>query len=467
MTLLKSIDKNMEINKGPHLDQCECNVSDGCKPIIVLFFGIIGLAALLFNYAMPIAIMAIHFGPGVVSSGEVAGGALGIYRNLGAAPISDITFGSSCSSGYEMINLGTWPGTKSFCYDFGRIETNYNSSECWNEYYSISSQDYIIWGNGPICVKRIEQVSNSSTCPSGYVKCYSGVCAKGTDCGITEISLETTARTDTGWFSIQYDTSAYVNYRKDVGVLPISTFAIVHGQPSVCLNPYEYGVQNNYDAIKSLATGCGRYRDFSGVTQLSSDSSLSIINAQPWGSEPLNLPKFSDQVGRDGQMGYLMAVPRLEINDLSPCLTFNLQTFLDGTEKLHSTRKVTTGFIITIIVLLGISIIGSILGGIKSGKAAIGVLACILVLIAILTIPPAAVTAKMNGDIATFQEELASVTNSNCFVDTDAQQVFTDFVDTAEVATRVVSLWKWYTMGCWCSLVVLLIVSMVFIPLKK
>ena len=70
--------------------------------------------------------------------------------------------------------------------------------------------------------KRIEQVSNSSTCPSEYVKCYTGVCAKGTDCGITEIHFESSARTDPGWFSIQYNSSTYVNYRKDVGVIPIS-----------------------------------------------------------------------------------------------------------------------------------------------------------------------------------------------------------------------------------------------------
>ena len=242
-----------------------------------------------------------------------------------------------------------------------------------------------------------------------------------------------------------------------MGVIPVSTFAIVQGQPTPCVNPYEYGVQNNYGAIKSSANGCGRYGDFSGVTQLDNDLSTNIISAQSRGSYPMSLPEFSTQVERNGQQGYLMAIPRLDINNLSPCLTFNLQTFLDGTDSLHSSRKVTTGFSITIIVLLGIAIVGSILGTLNYGlEGAIWYSrgGGFMLLIAILTIPPAAVTANINRDIATFQAELSSVTNSKCFVDTDAQQVFTDFVETAAVATRVVPLRKWYTMGCWISVVV-------------
>ena len=240
--------------------------------------------------------------------------------------------------------------------------------------------------------------------------------------------------------------------------MPISTFAIVHGQPTPCLNPYEYGVQNNYAAIKSSANGCGRYGDFSGVTQLDNDLSTSIISAQSWGSYPMGLPEFSEQVGSGGQQGYLMAIPRLDINNLSPCLTFNLQAFVDGADSLHSSRKVTTGFIITIIVLLGIATCGSGCAFAskdrdKTARIFFWVTGCIAFLIAILTIPPAVVTANMNSDIATFQTELSSVTNSKCFVDTDAQQIFTDFVDTAAVANQVVSLWKWYTIGCWVSVV--------------
>ena len=152
--------------------ECEECVGKCCPPFIVLLLAIVGITAILFHHAMPIAIMAIHFGPGVVSSGDVAGGALGIYRNLDVAPISDIIFSPYCPSGYEMLNLGTWPGTKSFCYEFGLIDTSYNASRCRNEYQSIFSKQYTSWKGSSICVKRIEEVSNSSTCPSGYVKCY-------------------------------------------------------------------------------------------------------------------------------------------------------------------------------------------------------------------------------------------------------------------------------------------------------
>ena len=68
-----------------------------------------------------------------------------------------------------------------------------------------------------------------------------------------------------------------------MGVIPVSTFAIVQGQPTLCVNPYEYGVQNNYGAIKSSANGCGRYGDFSGVTQLDNDLSTNIISASIMG----------------------------------------------------------------------------------------------------------------------------------------------------------------------------------------
>ena len=160
-----------------------------------------------------------------------------------------------------------------------------------------------------------------------------------------------------------------------------------------------------------------------------------------------------------------MAIPRLDINNLSPCLTFNLQTFVDGAESLHSSRKVTTGFSITIIALLGIAIFFSISFGLNYGAP--GVLLIVLaymLLIAILTIPPAAVTAS--SDIATFQDKLSSVTNSKCFADTNPQQVFTDFVDTAAVATRVVPLWKWYTIVCWISVVVIVIPGICLIKNK-
>ena len=163
-----------------------------------------------------------------------------------------------------------------------------------------------------------------------------------------------------------------------------------------------------------------------------------------------------------------MAIPRLDINNLSPCLTFNFQAFLDGTDSLHSSRKITTGFSITIIVLLRIAIAGSILGILNYGlEGAILVFGGFMLLIAILTIPPAAVTANINRDIATFQAELSSVTNLKCLVDTDAQQVFTDFVETAAVATRVVPLWKWYTMGCWISVVVAGIPAVYFNEIQK
>ena len=428
---------------------------------------ILGISALLFQFAMPIAIMVVHYGSDVANSEDLEGGISGIYRNLVLAPISDITFDSPCLSGYTKVNLGTWPGTVSFCYDDEHIETyscydsedfdtSCNYYDCRNREYSLGSEEYTIWRNTSVCVKRIEQVSNASSCPSGYVKCYTGVCAKGTDCGITEIHFESSARTDPGWFSTQYNSSAFANYRKDVGVRPISSFAIAHGQPTVCINRDAYGVQNNYAAIKIEANGCGRYGDFPGVAQLDNDLSTTIFEAQSWGYGPSNRPEFVEQVGENDQQGYLIAIPRLEINNLSPCLTFNLQGFLDGADKVRSSRASSTaGFIITINVFLGIGIISSIIGAKQGGVVTAAVVFwCCVLIITIITTTAAAVLAKSYGDTAAFQENIASVPNSKCFVDPDAQQVITDYVNTSAYVDRIASLWIGYTIGCWTSLVV-------------
>ena len=432
----------------------------GLKRLWPVFNKILTIALILFMYAMAVCIMAVHFGPGVVSSGDVEGGALGIYRNLGALPISDITLSGTCSAGYEAVDLGTWPGTTSFCYDNGYIETNYNASECSNIYSEIASNQYSVWKNTKVCAKRITQIYNTSTCPMGYIKCSPGVCVYGTECGITELYLESSMRTGSGWYNLHYNGN-YINYRKDEDALPIISFAIVHGQPTPCLNPHEYGEQINYEAIASKANGCGRYGSFPDISQLDTDTSQNIFSYQTWSKLPTSLPEFSSKIG--AQTGYLLSIKRLDLTNLSPCLTFNLQTFLDSSKDLHSSRKVTTGFIITIIVLLGIAAFLTcvMICPSKNDDRAfslhhhINMQLFFAVLIGVLTIPAAAATSNLDSELQEFQEDLSEVSNYKCLKANGAQLVLTDFIDTSLVATKVRGLWAIYAIVMWCTLVIL------------
>ena len=121
------------------------------------------------------------------------------------------------------------------------------------------------------------------------------------------------------------------------------------------MNPHEYGAQANYEAIARRANGCGRYSSFPNVIELGSDTSLNIFDYQDWSISPTSLPEFTTQIG--SQVGYLMAVPRLGLKDYAPCLNFNLQALLDSSSDLHNSRKVTTGFSITLIAILGVALL--------------------------------------------------------------------------------------------------------------
>ena len=217
------------------------------KKLCYRCYWILFMTLSLVSLALGTAIIVVHYGTKVANAGDVYGGALGIYKNLGDLPISAIMLASSCPAGYEPAKLGEFPGTKSFCYKDGAVDTRYDESCVWLT-SAVPRQTYISWKNATVCVKRITDVVNATSCPQGYTQCTPGLCAVG---GITELHFEDSARTDSGWYSVSYnDSNSYINYRKDVGVLPITLLDVVHGEATSCLNPLEYGRQANYDAIE-------------------------------------------------------------------------------------------------------------------------------------------------------------------------------------------------------------------------
>ena len=412
---------------------------------------ILGIALFFFQYIMPLAVMAIHFGSGVVDSVDLERGILGISRNLDALPISDVTFGSTCPSDYEIANLGSWQGSFPFCSHSESRETKHDASKCPFFSNGISSKEYTVWKNSKLCVKRITRVSNSSLlCPAGSVKCYPGVCVEGTDCGITEIRIEDAFRNDTGWYSTYYN-NFYVNYRKDTGAAPIVSFAVVHGKPGLCLNPSEFYFQHNHSAMGFQANGCGRYGSLKNTTQLDSDSSINIINCQHWDPVPAEILREAEN-----ETGYLVAIPRLALKDAPPCLTFNLQFFLNSLDFINNSRKLTSGFIALIMALL---IVGTILIGkyliAGQDKKAIFHGAFIFALIAILTTIPAAMTITQgNADLNAFQQQLTSMKDSKCFVESGSQQVITDFMTTSLTTIEVTLTWLVYSIVNWIGPIV-------------
>ena len=232
--------------------------------------------------------------------------------------------------------MGAWPGTVRFCYDGGYIQTTNLDPYCNSYYNATSSTKYNVWRNTNLCAKRIKTISNSSTCPAGYVKCHPGVCALGSDCGITEIHFEQSPRSAPGWYSTNH-AGTYINFRKDVGAVPITTFAIVHGQPTVCLNHYKYTAQINYDAIAVKANGCGKYGDFPNVTELESDLSINVFRGQSWKPSPTDLPGFSDQL--QTQSAYLIAIPRLQLKDTESCLALDFHDVINHFGYLNDSGK--------------------------------------------------------------------------------------------------------------------------------
>lgn len=157
---------------------------------------------------------------------DVRGGLEGIYNSIGHPPIVDVQLSSSCSHGYTPYDLETWPGTINFCYDFGTIRTNYNRSMCFNEYLYVSNQTYRNWLENRVCVKRASAFRNGTTsCPTGYIKCYSGLCISGNQCPITFAEISSTPRNYSDGSSTLLSNGRYFNIRRQADRPGIGTFS--------------------------------------------------------------------------------------------------------------------------------------------------------------------------------------------------------------------------------------------------
>lgn len=432
--------------------------------------GVFSLFLFFFLTAMQIAIMVKKYASGVVSAEDFEGGFLGLHQNLNSWPFSDITLATECPSGYEALNLGNWPGTAETCVFKDKLYPSF--SQCPDISPGIEAKSYVSWKNMSICAQRVSGFSNSTTCPAGYTQCYTGVCIQGTECGVTEVYIEESERTTSGWYSNNCGTY-YVNYRKDADVLPIVTLAISQGKPELCVNPNEYTAQINYAAIAVPGNGCGRYGNFLGVSKVDNDTSLEIFYAQKWTPSPVDLPLFTDQIG-DAQTGYLLSIPRLDISNNDECTTLDVQKMLEQSQELQTSGNITAGFSITIILLLGSLVVYLVISYLTTmcakGEEGFTASLCrfysvVTISAGILLIPVAIITSVRNTSFHEYNDIIDSVISSGCFKDPSMRLLLDDLAAMTSLAEVIAKLWTAFAVGFWPCFMAL--IAAYFVSVKK
>ena len=181
-----------------------------------------------------------------------------ISTNLDRIPYIDITSSSTpiCPPHYEMIPLGTFPGTINLCNCTSSNTKTFTFSPptCSNSDHcrvspGFTPQAYYVWDGMYLCgLKPTAFIANRLDCPMGHIKCYAGGCASATEgCPITDIAISTaTAMTD--YTKVPLNNSKNLFFKKGAGI-PIVAFNITSSPPCVgeqypstdVLSPYQAG----------------------------------------------------------------------------------------------------------------------------------------------------------------------------------------------------------------------------------
>ena len=198
---------------------------------------------------------------------ELKGAIENIYMNLNSTPFSDIILAKSCPANYTQKALNVLN----------------------------SSSEHYFWKNNFICVKELNpsSISYGACSYQGLTECYPGFCVSGDKCPVTQIEISVSPRTYGNWSS-QNITSGdlYLNYRREKGKVPISTFDASVKQPVRCLSSNEYlevssssiaspsDWSMNYDIYMQGFSGCSEYGVFPNISQFDNDSTSSYYSYQ-------------------------------------------------------------------------------------------------------------------------------------------------------------------------------------------
>ena len=397
------------------------------------------------------------------ASDQLAGAMDSIYENLNTIPFSEITVEStSCPSGYTSISsLGNWVGTTGFCYDMGFVDITTGSSGCDRYYDAQGSQNYSKWKDIVICGKPATGFSNSSTCSASQTSCYTGVCVSDTECPISQIQFSTAAQSADGWTSVQYNTSLFINYRRDSGTLPLSTFRINIGEAKSCLSNLEYSAQQNYPAYKINGTGCIEYGGFPNPTTIDTENALLMLSEQTWSSEVVKLPEYTDLLNK--QTAYLTASPRIEL--ASSCSSMNFDSLKVGAGGLKAIRTLTQGFGFAAIIAICLPLVvlcAPVLlacgsrgtgGGDCDGKC---LLFCVVFGLflsypatAVILIPAAVKTRSHYTYVEPYFTEYQAIAQSKCFVDAQVMATVQQFIGALTTARTIYYLWIGLAVPFW------------------
>ena len=425
----------------------------GLRQIIICF----SIAFYISIQSLMIIIMVKHFGG--VSAGTIHGGLEGIYNSIGFPPITDVKLSLTCDTGYIPYTLGYWPGTKQFCYDRGIIATPYQSDGCPNRYLAVDRQNYTRWGAYQLCILRANAYySNSSTCRSGYTRCYAGLCVNGTTCPVTFAEISSSPANYSDGSSSQIGHARYFNIRRQNNTLGIGTFSFNIGQNTPCLSTKERPEQVNYPAIAERGIGCVRYEEFPNSSVIDTQNALTAFKDQPWSFLATLLPNFSDTLAN--QLAFLSYSPRLELKSTEFCQTLELRPIIDTDASLMDAYTLTTHFSIIITCLLALALVSGVVMFsycmcYGEGKdAGVVLLHCLFLAIGILLISVAILAKRRNNEILRIMSMIDYQALSSCFVAPGPQKVIKDLFETASIVAHVQTLWMVSGIIAWSILVI-------------
>ena len=377
---------------------------------------------------------------------HLEGASQGIYNNVAHPPFIDMMIASSCSDGYRPLSLGNWPGTNMFCYNEGKFKTN--TPKCSPLIQDIPPQTYTKWKGSSICAKTASSIDNktTTTCPSGFIKCNKAMCVAGDTCPITNIELSSSPlenTTTTG--SVITPFGNYLNYRRDQGKSPIGGLFLSFGQNTPCLDTKEYPLNNNYRVIKYPAEGCIRYGEFPGYQLVDQDTAYNAFATQTWSRLAMKLPEFNNTLA--SQQAYLSYVPRLELAEYSDCKSMNIKGLYDTSKRLNITLY-SNGIILVLILVFFLVMLVLFFCNASSDKTSKIILAAGCFIIGLLAGVGWIVLSSEVRSMRASITDIKTISNLNCFVSSQPQQVVTDILTVFTSRDNIVSKWLFLLINC-------------------
>ena len=336
--------KNMnEIEKFNCLLHKYTRVICFCLNIILLFI----LGAIIAAFSFSNQGEQLDTTPGIFTN---------IAQNINALPILDIVVTQSflgCPQNYELLQIGTYPGTKKFCYcSLSGSMTTSTKCSSWgcSRYSSTPAENIYNWKNNSFCVKRSSGFISASICPTAYTKCFPGGCfPKSEGCPITNLTLSNQYNPGfNGSISvIKSINNSWLYAGKDGVSLPIigiSTSFFNIG----CLDSNSWPAGKYYQMLNTpYSIGCTDSINDPALYTIDTDTQFSFYNSNSVVS-PFTLPNFKT-VASSSQI-YMTGIHRYQLTLNDPCTNIDTTCFL-------STSKSLTNFDIIFGIIFGIAYI--------------------------------------------------------------------------------------------------------------